>query len=98
MAAMLGSLTRGGAPETQMVAAKTLDGMGDHCFTGAVAEKYLSRQGASAAMLADPSWVDDEGKADLVAAAVLEWAVENGAVESNAAASWSVVTQLLYEQ
>lgn len=78
MAAMAGAL-RGGAACTEIVAAKTLDGMGDHCFTGAVAEKYLSRHGASAAMLKDPTWTADEAKADIVAAAVLEWAIENGA-------------------
>jgi glutamine synthetase len=78
MAAMAGAL-RSGSASPEIVAAKTLDGMGANCFTGAVAEKYLSRQGASAAMLADPSWTEDEAKADIVAAAVLDWAVENGA-------------------
>eukprot|EP01049_Picozoa_sp_SAG25_P019545 SAG25_NODE_6205_length_579_cov_0.852083_1_plen_95_part_10 len=77
MAAVAGALRSGGRAE--LTAAKTLDGMGDHCFTGAVAEKYLSRHGASASMLADPSWTADEAKADVVAAAVLEWAVDNGA-------------------
>ena len=64
---------------SHVAAAKTLDGMGANVFTGAVAEKYLSRQGASASMLADPSWTADEDKAEVVARAMLEWAVENGA-------------------
>ena len=31
------------------------EGFGDHCFKGVVAEKYLSKQGLSAAVLDDPS-------------------------------------------
>ena len=78
MVAMVGAL-RSGSTSPEIVATKTLDGMGANCFTGAVVEKYLSRQGASAAMLADPSWTEDEAKVDIVVAAVLDWAVENGA-------------------
>ena len=77
--AHMNAALQSGRTSTALVAAKTLDGMGDHVFTGAVAEKYLSRHGASAAMLATPDWTNDEAKADIVAAAVLEWAIENGA-------------------
>ena len=44
---------------------------GKHCFSGRVADSYLKQHGSSAAILKDPSWVKD--KADLVAAAVLDW-------------------------
>lgn len=50
---------------------------GKHVFTGKVADSYLQRQGSSGAILKDPSWV--KSKSDIVAAAVLEWAVEHGA-------------------
>ncbi len=50
---------------------------GSHCFKGAVAEKYLSKQGLSAAVLEDPSWTTTH--ADEVANAVMEWARDAGA-------------------
>ena len=53
-------------------------GFGSKLFTGDVAEKYLSKQGLSASTLQDPSWTQD-GSADKVAAAVLDWARDNGA-------------------
>lgn len=52
---------------------------GKHVFTGAVADEFLSKHGGSGAILDDPSWVEDRSLADLVAAAVLDWAVSNGA-------------------
>eukprot|EP00588_Corethron_pennatum_P002496 CAMPEP_0194296200 /NCGR_PEP_ID=MMETSP0169-20130528/55438_1 /TAXON_ID=218684 /ORGANISM="Corethron pennatum, Strain L29A3" /LENGTH=704 /DNA_ID=CAMNT_0039045599 /DNA_START=116 /DNA_END=2230 /DNA_ORIENTATION=- len=53
------------------------DEYGKHVFKGDVAEKYLSAQGTSAAVLDDPSWTATH--ADEVAAGVLEWALDNGA-------------------
>jgi alkylation response protein AidB-like acyl-CoA dehydrogenase len=44
---------------------------GKHLFTGKVAEAYLSKQGASADILNDPTWVAKD--ADVVAQAVFEW-------------------------
>ena len=64
----LGSGSAASAP-----AAASLEGMGEHLFTGAVAEKYLANHGGSAAMLDDYSWTEDDDKSELVAAAVLEW-------------------------
>jgi len=57
----------------------TTEGYGAACFRGAVAEKYLSKYGESAKLLEDQDWVKSELKADVVAKAVLDWAVENGA-------------------
>ncbi|EKX45875.1 hypothetical protein GUITHDRAFT_71007 [Guillardia theta CCMP2712] len=56
---------------------------GSKTFTGAVADKYLKKQGESAALLADPKWV--ETKADKVAAAVMEWGRDN---EANVYTHW----------
>ena len=50
---------------------------GSNLFTGDVAEKYLVRQGLSATTLDSPEWT--KNNADEVAAAVLEWARDNGA-------------------
>ena len=57
----------------------SLDGFGDHCFRGAVAKKYLSKYGESDKLLDDTTWPTQPGKADIVAKAVLDWAVDNGA-------------------
>ena len=46
---------------------------GKHVFTGALADHYLKKNGGSGAMLEDSTWVSDRSKADIVAAAVLEW-------------------------
>mmetsp|Transcript_1660 Transcript_1660/g.6306 ORF Transcript_1660/g.6306 Transcript_1660/m.6306 type:complete len:709 (-) Transcript_1660:164-2290(-) len=59
--------------------ATTLDGFGDHCFKGAVAKKYLAKYGESEKLLDDTTWPTQAGKADIVAKAVLDWAVDNGA-------------------
>jgi len=50
---------------------------GKHCFTGTVADHYLKKHGSSGAVLKDPSWTKNH--ADVVAKAVLDWAVDNGA-------------------
>merc|ERR1719253_1878547 len=50
---------------------------GKHAFTGKVADDYLKKQGASGDLLKDPSWT--QTKSDVVAAAVLDWATDNGA-------------------
>ena len=46
---------------------------GKHVFTGALADHYLKKNGGSGAILEDSTWVSDRAKADIVAAAVLEW-------------------------
>jgi len=50
---------------------------GKHQFAGGIADGYLRKQGLSAETLKDPTWVVD--RADGVAAAVLEWAIDNDA-------------------
>lgn len=50
---------------------------GKSVFTGKVADTYLSKHGASGAVLNDPTWVKTH--ADVVAQAVFEWALDNGA-------------------
>jgi glutamine synthetase len=47
-------------------------------FKGAVAAPYLKKQGLAADTLSSSTWCSD-GKADAVAAAVLDWARDNGA-------------------
>ena len=46
---------------------------GKHVFTGSLADHYLKKNGGSGAILEDSTWVADRAKADIVAAAVLEW-------------------------
>lgn len=55
-----------------------LNGYGAHLFKGKVAGPYLTKQGLAADVLESPDWATN-GNADKVAAAVLEWATENGA-------------------
>jgi glutamine synthetase len=50
---------------------------GSHVFKGRVADEYLKKHGADASLLDDPTWTKTH--ADTVAAAVLDWAVDNGA-------------------
>lgn len=57
----------------------SVEGFGDHCFKGAVAKKYLSKYGETDKLLMDVTWPSQPGKADIVAKAVLDWAVDNGA-------------------
>jgi hypothetical protein len=52
-------------------------GFGEHCFKGAVAGRYLAKHGESAALLATAAWMTS--KSDVVAAAILDWARDNGA-------------------
>lgn len=58
--------------------AASLEGYGKHLFKGAVAAPYLKKQGLAADALDKTTWTTD-GSADKVAAAVLEWAQDNGA-------------------
>ena len=57
----------------------TLEGYGKNLFKGAVAAPYLSKVGLPEDTLDKGEWVRDEGMADKVAAAVLDWAQNNGA-------------------
>eukprot|EP00568_Trieres_chinensis_P002215 CAMPEP_0183290816 /NCGR_PEP_ID=MMETSP0160_2-20130417/399_1 /TAXON_ID=2839 ORGANISM="Odontella Sinensis, Strain Grunow 1884" /NCGR_SAMPLE_ID=MMETSP0160_2 /ASSEMBLY_ACC=CAM_ASM_000250 /LENGTH=727 /DNA_ID=CAMNT_0025451485 /DNA_START=45 /DNA_END=2228 /DNA_ORIENTATION=+ len=50
---------------------------GKGVFTGKVADEYLKKQGADGSVLKDPNWTKTH--ADVVAAAVLDWATDNGA-------------------
>mmetsp|Transcript_7259 Transcript_7259/g.26711 ORF Transcript_7259/g.26711 Transcript_7259/m.26711 type:complete len:737 (-) Transcript_7259:1365-3575(-) len=59
------------------IGTENFDNYGKHCFRGNVAEKYLSKYGLKASILDTPDWTSS--KADEVAAAVLDWAVDNGA-------------------
>jgi glutamine synthetase len=54
-----------------------LSGFGEHCFKGDVANRYLGKYGETAALLDTPAWT--EKKSDIVAAAILDWAKDNGA-------------------
>ena len=54
-------------------------GYGQNVFRGAVADGYLSKYGESAKMLDDPSWAKDVKKADVVAKALVDWALDRGA-------------------
>lgn len=53
------------------------DDFGKNVFTGKVAAEYLTKHGASADTLKDPSWVNNN--ADAVANAVFDWATDRGA-------------------
>ena len=53
------------------------DSYGSHLFSGSTADEYLKKQGLPAGTLNDPSWTTKS--ADKVAAAVMEWAHDNGA-------------------
>jgi glutamine synthetase len=50
---------------------------GIHVFKGTVADEYLKKHGLDASVMKDPSWTKTH--ADTVAAAVLDWAIDNGA-------------------
>lgn len=56
----------------------SLDGYGKHLFKGAVAAPYLEKVGLPKNALDTPAWTTN-GTVDKVAAAVLEWAKDNGA-------------------
>jgi glutamine synthetase len=57
-----------------------LKGFGENLFKGAVAAPYLSRYGLAPEDLATGSWVKDLGKADCMARAIKDWAVDRGAI------------------
>ena len=57
----------------------SLDDHGKNCFWGFSAAPYLVKVGLKATALEDPSWVKDAAKADKVAAAVMQWALDRGA-------------------
>ncbi|KAL3936594.1 MAG: hypothetical protein SGBAC_008124, partial [Bacillariaceae sp.] len=61
-------------------ASEVFKSYGKHIFTGKLAEYFLKKNGTSLEEFSDPSWVKDRSKADLVAAAVLDWAVAHGAI------------------
>lgn len=50
---------------------------GKHVFTGQVADDYLKQHGSSGSVLKEPTWVKNH--ADVVASAMLEWAIDHGA-------------------
>jgi len=50
---------------------------GKNAFAGKVADEYLKKYGLDSSALKDPKWVNE--KSDDVAAAILEWATDNGA-------------------
>jgi len=52
---------------------------GNNKFKGKVADKYLKKQGLSAATLADVKWTKEPETANKVAKAVVEWAKDSGA-------------------
>ena len=54
-----------------MASTELFDDYGKHVFSGAVADEYLKKHGASSDVLKDPSWT--ETHADVVASAVLDW-------------------------
>ena len=54
-------------------------GYGEHTFAGVTADKYLKKHGGSAAWLDSADWVTTRSQADIVAKAVLDWAIDNGA-------------------
>lgn len=60
-----GTATRG------MASIEPYEDYGKHLFTGAVADEYLAKHGASAGLLKDPTWT--QHSSDTVAAAVLDW-------------------------
>mmetsp|Transcript_30325 Transcript_30325/g.75315 ORF Transcript_30325/g.75315 Transcript_30325/m.75315 type:complete len:595 (+) Transcript_30325:128-1912(+) len=57
----------------------TVEGFGANVFKGAVAQKYLAKYGENAKLLDDVTWPQTPAKADAVANAVKDWAVDHGA-------------------
>mmetsp|Transcript_4324 Transcript_4324/g.6121 ORF Transcript_4324/g.6121 Transcript_4324/m.6121 type:complete len:714 (+) Transcript_4324:72-2213(+) len=56
-----------------------LDGYGEQCFRGALANKYLEKHGLPAGTLDNGEWMTDMVKADKVAEAIVDWAVSHDA-------------------
>ena len=84
------AVTRGAAPALARRAApmlaprartfmSSIEDYGEHCFKGAVADKYLAKQGLPAGLLEDPSWTTSATTADSVAKAIMAWAGDKGA-------------------
>eukprot|EP00957_Ditylum_brightwellii_P048215 3659006-Ditylum_brightwellii.AAC.1 len=73
---MISSAARMGAARG-MASMEAYEDFGKHVFSGTVADEYLKKHGASGDILNDPTWTQTH--ADTVAAAVLDWAVDNGA-------------------
>ena len=84
------AVTRGAAPALARRAApmlaprartfmSSIEDYGEHCFKGAVADKYLAKQGLPAGLLNDSKWTESAKTADGVAAAIMEWAGDKGA-------------------
>ncbi|CAJ1963703.1 unnamed protein product [Cylindrotheca closterium] len=61
-------------------ASEVFKSYGKHIFTGKLAEYFLKKNGGSLAMFEDSTWVKDRTKADIIAAAILDWAVAHGAI------------------
>ena len=78
---LLNSALQTGTPSPRAAVAApvraSIEHYGKSRFRGAVADHYLRKFGEKASLLEDPSWT--KTKADVVAAAVLEWAIDNGA-------------------
>jgi glutamine synthetase len=66
-------------PAVFVTAPSNLPDYGQNVFRGAVAEKYLKKNGQSAKMLENNAWTNDPKKADAMARALRDWAVERGA-------------------
>mmetsp|Transcript_19596 Transcript_19596/g.27571 ORF Transcript_19596/g.27571 Transcript_19596/m.27571 type:complete len:717 (-) Transcript_19596:210-2360(-) len=71
------ALSKSGVGSRSLASLAAYEEYGKHVFTGTVADEYLQKHGASSDLLKDPSWTKTH--ADVVAAAVLDWAVDNGA-------------------
>jgi len=78
------ALRRAAAPAMSVMASRrsfmsSVEDYGSHLFKGAIADKYLAKQGLPAGLLEDPSWTTSAATADSVAKAIMEWAGDKGA-------------------
>jgi hypothetical protein len=71
------SLPRGAVAQFCDDADLELARFGEHSFKGDVAGRYLGKYGETAALLSTSAWTAN--KSDIVAAALLDWARDNGA-------------------
>ncbi|GMH87743.1 hypothetical protein TrST_g3110 [Triparma strigata] len=76
MLSRLSTVARKAAP-ARFASLAAYEDYGSAVFKGDVADAYLKKHGASAALLDDPTWT--EHSSDTVAAAILDWAIDNGA-------------------
>merc|ERR550539_1231661 len=60
-----------------MASISAYEDYGKHLFIGNVADEYLKKHGSRVDILNNPSWTITHS--DIVAAAVLDWAVDHGA-------------------